>query len=133
MNEFQRELMSTYIKTNVSPLIVDFIDGDSIPNSVVLQADCNLEELNGYYDDVQFNPPEWLKKLEETNVLRILVIDKIDSISKEEQKKFIEILKYRQVFTNKIPKETIIIVTAENINERTIDEEIYSLVAHIGG
>ena len=133
MNEFQRELMSTYIKTNVSPLIVDFIDGDSIPNSVVLQADCNLEELNGYYDDVQFNPPEWLKKLEETNVLRILVIDKIDSISKEEQKKFIEILKYRQVFTNKIPKETIIIVTADNINERTNEEEIYSLVAHIGG
>ena len=44
-----------------------------------------------------------------------------------------EILKYRQVSTFELPKNTVIVVTAKEINENTINEEIYSLVAHIKG
>ena len=65
--------------------------------------------------------------------IKILVIDKIDSISKEEQVKFIEILKYRKVSTFELPKDIVIIVTANKISKDTINEEIYSLLAHIGG
>ena len=43
----------------------------------------------------------------------------------------IEILKYRQVSTFELPKNTIIILTAKYINKKTINEELYSLVAHI--
>ena len=53
--------------------------------------------------------------------------------SKEEQKKFIEILEYRKISTFEIPNDVVIIVTANNINKDTINEEIYSLVAHIKG
>ena len=132
MNDAKRELLMSYIKSNVAPILVDFIDGSSIPNCVVLPASCEITELNGHYDNVEFVSPEWLNKLEGSTPT-ILVIDKIDSIPKNEQTKFVEILKYRQVSTFELPKNTVIVVTAKEINENTINEEIYSLVAHIKG
>lgn len=132
MNDAKRELLMGYIKSNVAPILVDFIDGSSIPNSVVLSANCEMTELNGHYDNTEFVSPEWLNKLEESTPT-ILVIDKIDSIPKNEQTKFVEILKYRQVSTFELPKNTVIVVTAKKIDENTINEEIYSLVAHIEG
>lgn len=132
MNDVKRELLMSYIKSNVAPILVDFIDGNSIPNSVVLPASCEITELNGHYDNTEFVSPEWLNKLK-TSTPTILVIDKIDSIPKNEQTKFVEILKYRQVSTFELPKNTVIVVTAKETNENTINEEIYSLVAHIKG
>ena len=132
MNHAKRELLMSYIKSNVAPILVDFIDGSSIPNSVVLPANLEITELNGHYDNTEFVSPEWLNKLEGSTPT-ILVIDKIDSIPKNEQTKFVEILKYRQVSTFELPKNTVIVVTAKEINENTINEEIYSLVAHIKG
>ena len=132
MNDAKRELLMSYIKSNVAPILVDFIDGNSIPNCVVLPANLEITELNGHYDNVEFVSPEWLNKLEGSTPT-ILVIDKIDSIPRNEQTKFVEILKYRQVSTFELPKNTVIVVTAKEINENTINEEIYSLVAHIKG
>lgn len=133
MNDAKRELLMSYIKSNVAPILVDFIDGNNIPNSVVLPANLEISELNGHYDNIEFVSPEWLNKLKNSNTPTILVIDKIDSIPKNEQTKFVEILKYRQVSTFELPKNTVIVVTAKEINENTINEEIYSLVAHIKG
>lgn len=132
MSDEKREMLMSYIKSNVAPILVDFIDGNSIPNSVVLPANCEITELNGHYENAEFKSPKWLNKLEES-ASSILVIDKIDSIPKNEQTKFIEILKYRQVSTFELPKNTVIVVTAKEINENAINEEIYSLVAHIKG
>lgn len=133
MNDAKRELLMSYIKSNVAPILVDFIDGNNIPNSVVLPANLEISELNGHYDNIEFYSPKWLNKLKNANTPTILVIDKIDSIPQIEQTKFVEILKYRQVSTFELPKNTVIVVTAKEINENTINEEIYSLVAHIKG
>ena len=133
MNDAKRELLMSYIKSNVAPILVDFIDGNNIPNSVVLPANLEISELNGHYENIEFVSPEWLNKLKSYNTPTILVIDKIDSIPKNEQTKFVEILKYRQVSTFELPKNTVIVVTAKEINENAINEEIYSLVAHIKG
>lgn len=133
MNDAKRELLMSYIKSNVAPILVDFIDGNNIPNSVVLPANLEISELNGHYENIEFVSPEWLNKFKSYNTPTILVIDKIDSIPKNEQTKFVEILKYRQVSTFELPKNTVIVVTAKEINENTINEEIYSLVAHIKG
>lgn len=139
MTEEKKELFKYYIQSNVAPILIDFIDGESIPNSAVfednytvLPANCKIEELNGHYENTNFVKPEWLKKLE-ASTTKILVIDKLDTISKKEQEKFIEILEYKQVSTFKLPKNTIIIITADKITKETINEEIYSLVAHIKG
>ena len=64
MNDAKRELLMSYIKSNVAPILVDFIDGNSIPNSVVLPASCEITELNGHYDNTEFVSPEWLNKLD---------------------------------------------------------------------
>lgn len=132
MNDTKRELLMNYIRGNVVPILVDFIDGSSIPNSVVLPANLEITELNGHYNNTEFTSPKWLNKIEGSTPT-ILVIDKIDSIPKNEQTKFVEILKYRKVSTFDLPKNTVIVVTAKEINENTINEEIYSLVAHIKG
>lgn len=133
MVDSKRELFKSYVKSNVAPLLVDFIDGNNIPNSVVLPSNIEISELNGHYENINYVPPEWLNKITNSTIPTILVINQIDSIPKNEQTKVIEILKYRQISTFELPKNTVIIVTAKEINENTINEEIYSLVAHIKG
>lgn len=133
MNGNKKELLTSYIKSNTAPILVDFIEGKDIPESVILPANCDISELNGYYENIEYKPPKWLSQILEIKKQTILVIDKIDKIPIIEQTKFIEILKYRQVSTFELPKNTVIVVTAEYINENTINEEIYSLVAHIKG
>ena len=57
----------------------------------------------------------------------VIVIDQLDSIPQDEQSKFIEIIKYKQVSTFEIPEDYRIIITVKNKKE--ISEEIYSLIA----
>ena len=76
-------------------------------------------------------PPKWYNELVTNNNSKVLVIDLIDSINKEEQLKFIELLEYRKISTFELPKDCVIIVTAKEVNKDKISEEIYSLVAQI--
>ncbi len=127
----KKKLFLSYIKANIAPVLVDFISGEDLEDAIILPADINVKELNGHYNGIDFVPPKWFSKILNTGNSRILVIDKIDSISKEEQTKFIELLKYRKISTFKLPKNVIVIVTASDINKNTINEEIFSLVAQI--
>lgn len=127
----QSELLKSFIKSNVAPILINFLNGKDIPNSILLPSNVNISELNGHYENDEFLPPNWLTQIISSSKQAILVIDKIDEISKKEQLKFVELLKYRQISTFKLPESTIIIVTAKKINKNTINEEIYSLVAHI--
>lgn len=127
----QNEILKSYIKSNVAPILINFLNGKDIPNSILLPSNVNISELNGHYENDEFLPPNWLTQIISSSKQAILVIDKIDEISKKEQLKFVELLKYRQISTFKLPESTIIIVTAKKINKNTINEEIYSLVAHI--
>ena len=129
--EDKKELLLSYIKINVAPVLVDFIFGCDFDKAVVLPANTMVNELNGHYDNMEYVPPKWFNDLLSINGNKLLVIDKIDTISKEEQKKFIEILKYKKVSTFDLPSECRIIVTANEIDKDKIDEEIFSLVARI--
>lgn len=131
MNSEKSKLLSSYITSNVAPILEDFIFGSNIPNSIVIPANINSDELNGHYDNENYLAPKWFNELLTTNESKVLVIDELDSISKEEQLKFVELLEYRKISTFALPKNCVIIVTAKNINKDTISEEIYSLVAHI--
>jgi len=123
----KKEMLIEYAKVNIVPILVDFIEGKDLNGAVVLNANISPDELVGHYEGIEYCPPKWFKSLD--NKFSILIIDKIDTISKEEQLKFKEILEYRKVSTFEIPKNTIIIVTTKKINKDTINEEIYSLVA----
>ena len=127
----KKEMLLSYIKSNVAPILVDFISGKDLNNAVVLPADIDLKELNGHYDGTDFMPPKWLNEILSTNASKILIIDKIDTISQEEQLKFCELLKYRKISTFELPESCVIIVTASEIKKDKINEEILSLVALI--
>ena len=127
----KKELFLSYIKANVIPALASFISSEDLEDSIILPADINVKELNGHYDGIDFVTPKWFSKILNISNSRILVIDKIDSISKEEQTKFIELLKYRKISTFELPKNVIIVVTANDINKNTINEKIFSLVAQI--
>ena len=115
--ETKKEILLSYIKANVAPILVDFISGKDLNGVVVVPANVDVKELNGHYDGVDFIPPKWLNEILSTNASGILVIDKIDSISKEEQLKFCELLEYRKISTFELPKSCVIIVTANEINK----------------
>lgn len=129
--EKRQELLMSYIRANVAPILVDFISGKDVKSAVVIPANIDNKELNGHYDGIDFMPPKWLSEITETNENKFLIIDKIDSISKEEQLKFCELLEHRKISTFDLPKSCVIILTANEINKDKISEEIYSLVAQI--
>ncbi len=129
MNKTKINLLKEYIKNNISPILIDFIDGNSFPDSIILNADIDKNKLNGHYENIDFVAPDWYYELKNKQVL---VINNIDSISKEDQLKFVELLKYRKISIFELPENIVIIITANKINKDTINEKIYSLVAHIG-
>lgn len=129
--EEKKEMLLSYIRANVAPLLVDFTSVKDINGAVVLPANIDIKELNGHYDGTDFMPPKWLNEILSSNASKVLVIDKIDSIAKEEQLKFCELLEHRKISTFELPKSCVIIVTASEINKDKINEEIFSLVARI--
>ena len=131
--EKRQELLMSYIRANVAPILVDFISGKDVKGAVVIPANIDNKELNGHYDGIDFMPPKWLSEITQTNESKFLIIDKIDTISKEEQLKFCELLEHRKISTFELPKSCVSIVTANEINKDKINEEIYSLVALIRG
>ena len=123
----KKELLKSYIRENVAPMLIDFIEANNLPNAVILPATAENKEFNGHYEDEEFCPPNWLKELIENKEKIILVIDKIDEIPKKEQEKFIEILKYKQVSTFDLPQNCRIIITAKDFSK--VSKEIKSLTA----
>lgn len=127
----KKEILLSYIKANVAPILVDFMSGKDLPDATILSSNIDVKELNGHYERENFVPPKWLNEILNSNTSKILVIDKIDTITKEEQMKFVEILKYRKVSTFELPNNCIIIVTVNEISKDKINEEIFSLVVRI--
>ena len=129
----KKELLLSYIKANTVPIIEDIIFWKDLIDAEVIPADISREELNGHYEEDKYLPPKWLSKLLKTKEHKLLVIDKLDSIPKEEQTKFCELLEARKISTFELPENIILMVTAEKINKERINEEIFSLVARVWG
>lgn len=127
----KKEMLLTYLKSNVAPVLVDFLPINDFDFAVTIPANIDIKELNGHYEGLDFIPPKWLNEILSSTKNKMLVIDKIDTISKEEQLKFVELLKYRKILTFELPKDCLIIITANEINTEKISNEIFSLVACI--
>lgn len=128
MDNKRLELLNAYIKSNVAPILIEKMPKEVFhENAVIIESTIDKTHLNGHYEGIKYLPPNWFKELEKKD---ILVIHQLSSISKNEQKKFVEILKYRKVSTFDLPKRCVIIITCDDSSK--ISEEIYSLVAHIG-
>ena len=127
------EMLQDYIDTNVSPILVDFVDFNDSNKVIALPATASLEELNGHYEGTEYVAPKWFNDLEKISKTKntVLLIDKIDTIAKEDQLKFVEIIKNRKIGTFDLPSNCVIILSANKVDKDTINEEIFSLVAKI--
>ena len=129
MNSKRAELLKEYISGNYAPILMENKYLALLPKYTEIDANSPLEEFNGYYNDRgEFLPPKWFDEANE-NVL--LVIKDIDKVQKEDQKKIIELLKYRKVSNFSLNKEVIIFVTCENLNFDFISEDVLSLTIQI--
>ena len=133
MNQEKQELLREYINANVTPILLDKSVLIDTTNLTVLPSTCNMDLLCGHYEDIDFVPPTWYLELKkkEKDRYNFLMIEDLSFVSKQEQRKFIEILKYRQIGIFKLPENCVILLTSDVINKDAIDKEIYSLVAHI--
>ena len=134
MNKEQVDLLGEYIKAGTSAILIEEIPENAIKKgAVVLEADCSKAELMGHYENLEFIAPEWYKKLMDSSKEHtpVLIITDINKIPEEEQRKFIELFKYRKVYVHKLPENCMIFATYSNLEERPIQEELYSFMVHI--
>ena len=134
MNKEQVDLLGEYIKAGTSAILIEERPENAIKKgAVVLEADCSKAELMGHYENLEFIAPEWYKKLMDSSKEHtpVLIIKDINKIPEEEQRKFIELFKYRKVYVHKLPENCMIFATYSNLEERPIQEELYSFMVHI--
>ncbi len=134
MNKEQVDLLGEYIKAGTSTILIEEIPENAIKKgAVVLDADCSKAELMGHYENLEFIAPEWYKKLMDSSKEHtpVLIIKDINKIPEEEQRKFIELFKYKKVYVHKLPENCMIFATYSNLEERPIQEELYSFMVHI--
>ena len=104
---------------NVSPVIACEMSSDAFDGAVVVDAKISSTQLAALNTKDGLRFPDWYLKLEK-NDKKLLVIDNIDDIDAEEQEKFYEILKYKEISNTALPKNTKIIVIAKN-NKKVAD------------
>ena len=134
MNKDEVIQLKTFIEIGMSPILLEDVPAKLFSHSVILNADCDISELNGHYEGTEFVAPQWYQDLikEAEDDKAILIINDLHKISVDDQVKFIELLKYRKISTFKLPEKCIIIVTFDNLDgNNKINEEVYSLLIHV--
>ena len=122
MNKERINELKAYLKANIAPILVSDVDINFIKkDAVILPANIKKSSLNGTLNEGKLLPPNWYNELVKkcNKESTILIITDLSKISKEEQEKFYEILKYRKIGTLELPKNCIILVNGklEELNE----------------
>lgn len=130
MNSDRIKILEGILKSGISPILLEDFPVSVFQDAVILESNCDVSELNGHYEETEFCPPEWYKKLTSKDN-PVLVINNINKIPTDEQIKFVEIFKYNKISTFELPKNCIVIATVSNLKENPINEQVYSLMAHI--
>ena len=134
MNKQQIDLLGEYIKAKKAAVLIEEIPESVIEKgAVVINSDFSNSELMGHFDNLEYVAPKWYDKLMESskNHTPALIIKDINKVPEKEQRKFIELFKYKKIYVNKIPENCMIFVTYSNLKENPIEEEVYSFMAHI--
>lgn len=133
MNKERLDLLENYIRSGMSPLLVQDMPSAFFSNIVIIKSNIDRSELNGHYENTDFIPPLWYKELVEKSKVKpvVLMIENINEIPLEEQTKFVELLKYRKISTFELPRNCLVIATCSDLSTNKINEEVYSLLAQI--
>lgn len=133
MKDYDKESLKNIFLNNICPILFENIASSIFDNSVTLDKNCDISELNGHYDGIHFLPPKWYDELLEKSKEQycILVIEDINKLSSFEQGKFNELLKYRKISTFDLPSNCRIVLICDNLKDYPLSNEVYSLIAHI--
>lgn len=107
-------------------IIIEGLDAKLIKDAVIIKADINSQDLGIRIDSNGYIYPKFISELE-NNKTKILIIDELDEISKEEQEKFYGLIKYKGINGYKFPKETQIIITTKTNGLNKISQDILNL------
>ena len=130
MNNEKIKILEGILKSGISPILLEDFPVSVFQDAIVLESNCDVSELNGHYEETEFCPPKWYTELTSKDN-PVLVINNVNNIPTDEQIKFVEIFKYNKISTFELPKNCIIIAIASNLKENPINEQVYSLMAHI--
>lgn len=108
------------------PIIIEGLDSKLIKDAVIIKADINSQDLGIKIDSNGYIYPNFINELENSKN-KILIIDKLDEISKEEQEKFNGLIKYKGINGYKFPKETQIVITTKTNGLNEISQDILNL------
>ena len=122
--------LETYLNSGLTNILIENVKKEIFEDEIILNYDIPVEELNGHFEGINFEPPSWYKDLINNNK-KILVINDINKLEYNEQTKFIEILKYKKISTFLLPNDLVVIVLVNNLKENKINEEVYSLLAFV--
>ena len=103
----------------IAPVLIKKLDANIKEQAIVITAKSFYDQHLIYYKEGKPNIPDWLE-----NCLKkhkdILVVDDVDSLSKDDQQCFYELLKYNQLSSIKLPiklKIFIVFKDFKNIGE----------------
>ena len=111
------DMIESLIKNNIAPMLVNKnIENIAKKYAVIIEQTMNNKEILCSYNENTGEkvPPTWLKKLNE-NKKPILLIKDIDKTDFNEQIKFKEIIKYKTINNMKMPENTVIFVSYNEI------------------
>lgn len=133
MKYYDKESLKTIFASNMYPILFENITPSIFDNYVTLDKNCDISELNGHYEGINFLPPKWYEELlaKSTEPYCILIIEDINKLASFEQEKFNELLKYRKISTFDLPSNCRIVLICNDLNNYPLSNEVYSLVAHV--
>lgn len=128
------ETLKELLKIKKMPILIENLPNELLEESIILCHDCDISELNGHYEGIDFVAPQWYNYLLEmcSKKHTLLVLNQINLLPVTEQLKFLEIIKYHKISTFNLPDNCSVIITCSSLENKPLSEEIYSLVAHIG-
>lgn len=133
MKKIDLESLKNLLLLNKYPILIEDIPNEIFDDAVILSSDCDVSLLNGHYEGINFVAPDWYNILTEKckTSHSVLIINQINNLALNDQLKFVEILKYRKISTFELPNNCSILITASDLQNKPIIEEIYNLVAHV--
>lgn len=109
----------------VNPVLATQTSATEFDDVIVIEGGISSKQLGIVQTEKGLKAPKWFKDITRKDGAKRLVISGVDTISKEEQEKFYEMLKYKTISGIKLPQNTEIIVLASDL--KNVSETILRL------
>ncbi len=126
------EIFEDLIIGNVAPMLINKMQAELLKNyAVIIDSNAKDEEIMCVYDKETGERilPQWLNDLiaRSENKRNLLLINNINKVDSLKQLRFKEILKYKSINGNKLPENTVVLVSYEE-NDVPINDCVRNLL-----